>query len=142
MSEWRFTLVGMEVTAEQIARVPAENLRVSRAHFAALWAVAEELGSRPARGDQYLLGVIYTCRWLATQSVWSTVSRRWEVPTAPLTGRGHRAMPETIEAEYLAAATAPEFQRDRARGVMATLDWCWHGSRRPPLEISAPSAAG
>jgi hypothetical protein len=143
LSVWRVTLVGVEVTAERVARVPAENLRVSRSEFGALWTLAEQLGSQPARGDHYLVGVIYTCRWLAAQSVWSPVLHRWQMPAAPLTRRRHRAMPETIEQEYLAAATAPAFTHDRARGVMVTIEWSWHGSHRPPLDLStATPAAG
>jgi hypothetical protein len=45
----------MEVSAEAVAKVPGENLRVSRVDFGALWALAEQLGSLPARGDQYLI---------------------------------------------------------------------------------------
>ena len=42
--------------------------------------------------------------------------------------------------EYLAAATAAAFERERARGVMATLEWTWHGSGRPPLDMSSAAA--
>ena len=133
-------LRGVEVSAEAVARVPGENLRVSRAEFGALWAFAERLGMRPATGDKYLVGVITTCRWLAGQPVWSSVIRRWEMPAAPLTRRRHAAMPETIDEEYLAAATAAAFERERARGVMATLEWAWHGSGRPPLDMSSAAA--
>ena len=133
-------LTGVEVSAEAVARVPGENLRVSRADFGALWSTAERLGMRPATGDKYLVGVITTCRWLAGQPVWSSVIGRWEMPVAPLTRRRHSAMPETIEAEYLAAATATAFERERARGVMATLEWTWHGSGRPPLDMSRAAA--
>jgi hypothetical protein len=131
------TLDAMEVSVETLAKVPAENLRVARADFGALWAVAERLGMRPATGDKYLVGVITTCRWLAGQPVWSSVIGRWEMPVAPLSRREHSAMPETIDEEYLAAATAPAFERERARGVMATLEWAWHGSGRLPLDMSS-----
>jgi hypothetical protein len=134
-------LDGMEVSVEAVAKVPGENLRVPRADFGALWAVAERLGERPATGDKYLVGVVFTCRWLARQPVWSTIINQWEIPAAPLTRRWHSAMPETIDEEYLAAAaTAPEFERERARGVMATLEWTWHGSGRPPLDMSTAAA--
>src|SRR6266542_1316149 len=99
-------LDGMEVSVEAVARVPGENLRVTRADFGVLWAVAERLGDRPANGDKYLVGVVFTCRWLARQPVWSTIINRWEMPTAPLTRRWHSAMPETIDEAYVAAATA------------------------------------
>lgn len=131
------TLGGVEVTAELVAKVPVENMRVRLVEFGVLWARAEELGSRPARGDQYLIGVVLTCRWLAGQPVPSPLpSRRFEVPRAPLTRRLNMAMPETIDEEYMAAVTARPFERERARGVAATLEWTWHGSRRPPLDIS------
>jgi hypothetical protein len=128
----------MKVSAEAVAKVPGENLRVSRADFGALWAAAEHMGSEPAGGadDDYVVAVVWTCRWLARQPVYSRVVGRWEMPAAPLTRRRHGAMPETIDEEYLAAATASAFERERARGVMATLEWTWHGSGRPPLDMS------
>jgi hypothetical protein len=130
----------VDVSAEAVAKVPGENLRVSRAEFGELWALAECLGSQPASGNEYLVGVVYTCRWLARQAVWSPIVHRWEMPDAPLRGRHYAAMPETINAEYLAAVTARSFERELARGVMATLEWTWHGSRRPPLDLSAAAA--
>ena len=135
-------LGGMEVSAEAVAKIPAENLRVARVGFGALWAVAEHLGSQPAGGpdDDYVVAVVWTCRWLARQPVWVSFTKRWEMPAAPLTRRRHSAMPETIEAEFLAAARARAFERERARGVMATLEWTWHGSGRPPLDLSTAVA--
>jgi hypothetical protein len=61
------------------------------------------------------------------------------MPAAPVTSRKHAAMPETIEAEYLAAVSPRAPEPDVAQGVAATLEWTWHGSRRPPLDI--PHAA-
>lgn len=55
----------VEVTAEHVARVPGENLRVDRADFGALWALAEHLCDQPGPDDDYLVGVVLTCRWLA-----------------------------------------------------------------------------
>ena len=123
-----------------MARVPGENLRVSRCDFGVLWALAQRLGSQPGPDDPYLIGVLRTCQWLAGQPVWVSVIGRWEMPVTPLTRRRHAAMPETIEAEYLAAATAAAFERARARGVMATLEWTWYGSGRPPLDVSSAAA--
>jgi hypothetical protein len=137
LSEPCATLSGMTVSPDTLAKVPAENLRVSRAEFGALWGWAERLGDQPARGDQYLIGVLWTCRWLAGQPIWSRVMGRWEAPAAPLTRRRHAAMPETIEAEYMAALTARAFERERARGVAAALAWAWYGSGQPPLEASS-----
>jgi len=133
----------VQVSAEALAKVPGENLRVSRAAFGALWRLAERLGSLPRSGpdDGYVVGVVLTCEWLAGQPVWSSILRHWEMPVAPLTGRRHSAMPETIDAEYLAAATTRRpLMRERARGVMATLEWTWHGSGRPPLDMSTAAA--
>ena len=50
------------MSAEAVAKVPGENLRVSRAEFGAVWALAEHLGGQPGDGGDYLLGVILTCR--------------------------------------------------------------------------------
>jgi hypothetical protein len=49
-------------------------------------------------------------------------------------------MPETIDEEYLAAVSRRWARPELARGVVATLDWTWHGSRRPPLDISRAAA--
>jgi hypothetical protein len=137
----------VDVSAAVVAKVPGQNLRVSRAEFGAVWALAEVLGSQPYRGDDFLIGVLRTCRWLGAQPVWSSVVGRAEMPTAPCTGRRHSAMPETIDAEYLAAAAGqvprpnrPVSRPDLARGVVATLDWTWHGSRRPPFGIPYAAA--
>jgi hypothetical protein len=59
----------VEVSAEALAKVPGENLRVSRADFGALWALAQRLGSQPGPDDPYLIGVLRTCQWLAGQPV-------------------------------------------------------------------------
>jgi hypothetical protein len=133
-------LSGVQVSAEAVAKVPVENLRVSRADFGALWALAQRLGARPGPDDPFLIGVLRSCQWLAGQPVWVSFLKRWEMPVAPLTRRRHAAMPETIEAEYLAAATAAAFERERARGVMATLEWTWYGSGRPPMDLSSAAA--
>ena len=82
----------MKVSAEAVAKVPGENLRVSRADFGALWALAEHLGEQTYRGDQYLIGVLWSCQWLARQPVWVSFMKRWEMPAAPLTRRRHAAM--------------------------------------------------
>jgi len=110
----------VEVSAAAVAKVPGENLRMSQADFAALWSFAEDVGRLLTHPDDYVVGVVRTCRWLARQPVWSPIIHRWEMPGAPLTGRHLSAMPETIDAEYLAAVTAPPFERERARGVRAT----------------------
>lgn len=136
MSVLTVTLVGLMWWQMAVAKVPPENLRVSWAEFGALWAYAEQAGSQPGPDDDYLVGVVLTCRWLADQPVWSSTSGKARMPRAPFTGRSHGAMPETIDEEYLAAASRRTLRRELARGVIATLDWTWHGSHQPPLAIS------
>jgi hypothetical protein len=128
------------VSAEHIAKVPSENLRVSSADFGVLWTLAEHLGDQPGPDDDYLVGVVLTCRWLAGQPVWSAIVNRAEMPFAPVTWRQHRAMPETIDDEYLAAVSPRAAEPGIARGVAATLEWTWHGSGRPPLDLSQAAA--
>jgi hypothetical protein len=139
MSVHDVTLDGMEVSAETLAKVPGENLRVARAEFGAVWSLAEHLGRLPGDGGGFLLGVIRTCRWLADQPYWSPIDRRAVMPASPYTRQEPAAMPETIEAEYLAAVTPRGLEPELARGVAVTLEWTWHGSGRPPLDI--PHAA-
>jgi hypothetical protein len=136
------TLNGVDVTAGLVAKVPGENLRVSRAEFGAVWSLAEHRGSQPPGPDsEYLIGVLWTCRWLADQPVWSRIAGHAEMPVAPVTSHKHAAMPETIEAEYLAAVSPRAPEPEFAHGVAVTLEWAWHGSGRPPLDI-AQAAAG
>jgi hypothetical protein len=127
------------VSAEALAKVPGENLRVTRAEFGAVWSAVEHWASQPGATDYFLIGVLRTCRWLANQPVWSRVAGRAEMPKAPVTRRQHAAMPETIEAEYLAAVSPRVPEPDVAHGVAVTLEWTWHGSRRPPVDL--PHAA-
>jgi hypothetical protein len=131
---------GVDVSAEAVANVPAENLRVSRAVFGALWALAEDLGRRPGDGGRFLLGVIRTCRWLADQPFWSQVDGYAVMPTSPYTRRRRGAMPETIEEEYLASLSPRGLEPELARGVAATLGWAWYGSDHPPLGVAAAAA--
>jgi hypothetical protein len=130
----------VDVTAEHVAKVPRENLRVSRADFGALWSLAEHLGGQPGTDNDYLVGVIQTCRWLANQPVWSRVVGRAEISRAPVSWQHHAAMPETIDEEYLAAVSPRAVEPEIARGVAATLEWTWHGSGRPPLDVSHAAA--
>jgi hypothetical protein len=139
------TIGFMGVTAEQIAKVPAANIRVSREAFGRLWAYADEVATRPGVvDDHYAVGVLWTCEWLSRQPVWSSVLKRMRLQEAPVTERHHAAMPETIEAEYFAAvrrARPGETGQwaELARGVLATLEWAWHGSGKPPLEVPDPA---
>lgn len=133
----------MGVTAEQIESVPAENIHVSREDFGRVWAYADHLGTLRDTG-LYEIGVLFACEWIAAQPVWSQVSRRWEFPASPVTERHYRAMPETIDAEHLAAARASALGRtgeraELASGVAALLGWAWARAGRPPLDLPAVS---
>jgi hypothetical protein len=139
LSAARVRLLGMDESALVVAKVPGANLRVSRADFAAVWAAVEGWGGRPGPNNDYLLGVLLTCEWLAAQPVWSSVIGRAEMPAAPYTGRRHSAMPETIEAEYVAALGALRRGHGRAelaRGAAATLAWAWYGSTQVPADVA------
>ena len=141
MSALGVTLDGVEVSAEAVAQVPGENLRVPRTEFGAVWALAEHLGGQPGDGGDYLLGVILTCEWLADQPVPSVLPDRVaEMPRSPITRRLQRPMPETIESELLAAYARPGGRPELARGVAATLEWAWRGMGRPPLDVSQAAA--
>jgi hypothetical protein len=134
----------MEVPSQAVARVPGENLRVSRTEFGALWVMVERLTGRPGPDDDFLIGVLRTCRWLAGQPVRSAGLARAEMPSAPITRRSHIAMPETVEAELVAAAAAAGRCRGRpdlARGVVTTLEWAWRGTGAPPLDVLATEAS-
>jgi hypothetical protein len=134
------SLSPVDVSAEVVARVPRDNLGVSLGEFSAVWSRAERIGSRLRADDAYLVGVILTCRWLAAQPVWSAILNRAEMPMAPLTGGWDAAMPETMEAELVAAYSRRAISPARANGVAATLEWAWRGSRRAPLEVGNPAA--
>jgi hypothetical protein len=136
------TLEDVEVSAEAVSRVPAENLRVPRPEFGAVWARAEDLGGKSGDGGDYLLGVILTCEWLADQPVSSVLPNTvTEMPRSPITRRLQRPMPETIESELLSAWARRGGRPELARGVAATLEWAWRGNGRPPLDVS-PATAG
>src|SRR5262249_32023321 len=119
LSAFGVTLDSVDMLAEAVAKVPNENLRVAGAEFGALWSFAEKLAGRPGPDPDYLVGALLTCRWLASQPVWSPVTKRAEMPYAPVTWRRHAAMPETIDAEYLAAVSSRAPEPEIARGVVA-----------------------
>jgi hypothetical protein len=138
----------VDVTAADLAKVPAENLHVSRAEFAALWAAAERHQEEQARQkvvDWYGAGVVVTCRWVATAIVRSADGRQ-RPARSPVTGRTGMATPELIEAECLAAERldmqrpVPAWLAEQpgwSAAVLATLDWVWRRSGRPPFEIAS-----
>jgi hypothetical protein len=135
------TLDYVDVSAEALARVPGQNLQVSLAEFGPVWALAERFGSQPGPDDDYLIGVLRTCRWLADRPVPSVLpGRAAEMPRSPLGRRLERPMPETIESELLAAYIRPGPRRELARGVAATLEWAWRRKGRPPLDVRQAAA--
>ncbi|HWH99371.1 MAG TPA: hypothetical protein VNT27_03500 [Propionibacteriaceae bacterium] len=95
----------VRVTDSDIARIPAANIRVPPAEFAALWTTAEQLcDDQDHRGTAawYAGGVAATCEWLP-----AAVLRPGPGPPqaaySPATGRSARAYEELIEAECVAA---------------------------------------
>jgi hypothetical protein len=135
----------MEVTSDRVRRVPLENIRVSLADFGRVWALAEGVADQVE--DYYFLGVAMTCEWLADQAVPSRVEPgTMESPRCPASWGRHRAMPETIDEEYLAALRACRspmaWEAEMARGVVAALDWAWNGHRdQPPVPLPPTAAA-
>lgn len=141
MSGGRVTIEGVDVTPTDIEKIPARNIRVRRAEFVALWIAAERY--QEAHNDWYGAGVVMTCRWLATAPVRPRTGS-WYLAYAPVTERSARAFEELIEAECLAAeklamrrpvhtwlANRPGW----IDAVVATLNWAWRRSGRPPLTV-------
>ncbi len=136
----------MEVSGADVARVPAGNLRVSRDEFAVVWSAAEAHQEEQAGRhvtDWYGGGVVVTCRWVATAIV-RPPDGPWRPAKSPVTRRSNQAYEELIEAEYLAAERlamrrpVPAWLAERPgwiEAILATLDWCWHGSKHPPMEL-------
>jgi hypothetical protein len=137
----------MDMTPERVAKIPAGNLHVSREEFADVWARAEaEVERHRGALGQYLVGVVWTCEWLAGGRVPTRFSPSgWEMPRSPVRRLDVTAHPEAIEAEYAAAVrdrhSAVPRQAAKARGALATLEWAWHSSGRSPLDM-AELAAG
>jgi len=136
----------MDVTAADIAKIPAENLHVARAEFAAVWIAVEKHQDEPAyRGitDWYDAGVSVTCRWLATATV-RPEQGPWRLARSPVTRRTNRALPELIQEECLAAELlamrrpVPRWLAERpgwAESIVATLNWAWWRTGPPPFRV-------
>ena len=149
LSVVRVTLGCMEVTENDVARIPAGNLRVSRDEFAMVWAAAEQRSAaEAARGvtDWYAAGVNVTCRWLAGAVTTSSDGRR-RLPMSPVTERTATAYEELIEAEYLAAELL-DVHRPRllvsrpgwCEAIRATLRWSWRRNGPPPITLPVHAA--
>lgn len=142
----------MTVTAAQVARIPAGNLRVPREDFAAVWAAAEQRAEvQSARGvlDWYAAAVVATCEWMACTLCRPSWGRPYPAE-APATQTRASAYEELIEAEYLAAERFEEITPRRAQlqpgwgdGARATLRWAWRHQGPAPFEVPAwPVTAG
>jgi hypothetical protein len=139
----------MEVTADDVARIPVGNLRVPREEFARVWLAAERRSAdRAASGvtDWYAGGVLATCRWIATAAVRPPRGPR-RPARAPLTRTTTVAYEELIEQEYLAAELVdvrrPDLIGTRpgwCEGIRATLRWAWRHAGPPPLDHSSEMA--
>lgn len=142
----------MEVSATDIARIPAGNIRVPRQDFAAVWREAEHrneaLGAR-GESDWFNAGVCVTCRWLAATDVRPT-DGRWYLAPSPITRRTARAYEELIVAEHHEAEKlalrrpVPAWLQRRpgwVQGILATLDWAWRRNGRAPIDVSYRVAA-
>jgi len=128
-------------SAEEIARVPAENISVARAEFGAVWTAAERMSDVHPR-DWALAGVCITCRWVALAVV-KPPTGPWYLAFGPVSLTERRAYPELIEAESLAAAVQairrPEWLMAARPGwvdaVDATFAWLWRGTASPPVTV-------
>jgi hypothetical protein len=141
----RVTIDGVDVSAADIAKIPARNVRVPQADFVALWQAAERFHDEQVRRgvpDWYGAGVVETCRWLANAIVESEAGS-WPLAPSPVTGRVNVAYDELIEAECQAAerlaVSRPvparlEHRPGWIRAVVTTLNWVWRRYGRPPLE--------
>jgi hypothetical protein len=136
----------VELSAADVERIPRENLPVPRDEFVAVWALAEDL----AHDDWYAVGVVQTCRWVACARVpgLPATGGRMEPAPAPVTWDTARAHEELIELEAAHAdrklARHPHGLQGRSgylEAIVATLDWVWRGSGRPPLDVGR-SATG
>jgi hypothetical protein len=101
LSAQRVIIDGVDVSTADIAKIPAANVRVPQAEFAALWQRAERHHDEQVRRgvpDWYGAGVVMTCRWLANAIVrhlsaararWA--ERTWRAVRAARNGAGMEA---------------------------------------------------
>jgi hypothetical protein len=134
-------------SAEEIARVPAENLHVSRAEFGAVWRTAERQADEvDDRGgsDWYLAAVCITCEWVARAIVRPPDGGPGYTSHSPVRRTHRGAYAELIEEEALAAdlqlARRPvsPFLQGRpgwAEGIVATFAWFWRRTGPPPVAV-------
>lgn len=110
---------------------------------AAQWdAVRTHLERIPPREfDGYLLGVVETVEWLQDEPV--PFDGKMTMPYPPISAEAYySARHETIAEEYQAALADRHPERDEfVRGVLAVLDWAWHGNGRPPVDLERQLAS-
>jgi hypothetical protein len=144
----RATINGAEVTERDIATIPAENIRVGRKEFAALWRAAERYQESDSH-DWYGAGVVTTCRWLASAVVHRRTGSRYPA-YAPVTKRTRSAIEELIQAEYVAAEKLemrrpqPAWLQEQPgwiEAVCATFRWAWAGTGPAPLRVGECAAS-
>jgi hypothetical protein len=145
LSAERVSIDGVDVSAADIAKIPAGNVRVPRAEFVALWQRAERFHDEQVRRgvpDWYGAGVVETCRWLANTIV-GMKAGPWGLAPSPVTERMNVAYDVLIEAECLAAEKLAVSRPVPARlehrpgwieAVVTTLNWAWRRYGSPPLE--------
>lgn len=122
--------------------IAAENLRVPREEFLAVWgeATRREAGVTEAgTTDWTMAAVVATCRWMAAVPMRTALCGG--LPRSPVTLQGCRARREFIEAEWRAAQTDDRFAPVLAarpgwcEGVRATFRWAWCGEGPPPVAV-------
>ncbi|GEL26781.1 hypothetical protein PSU4_57350 [Pseudonocardia sulfidoxydans NBRC 16205] len=139
------------VTDREISRIPAGNLRVSRAAFGQLWREVEaHADNETARGASTArtAGLVLSCRWIACAT--TKVNERRFPAVRPIGQGAPLAIAELIEAEYLAAETAAAGGVGASRfaskpgyvdSVCAVLRWVWRRNGPRPVVDSGPGGA-
>lgn len=136
------------VTDREISRIPAGNLRVSRAAFGQLWREVESYAAdETARGASTArtAGLVLSCRWIACGT--TEVNGRRFPAVRPIGQGAQLAFAELIEAEYLAAETAAAGGSGAGRfaskpgyvdSVCVVLRWVWRRNGPRPVVGSSP----
>lgn len=139
----------MELKGSDFDLIRREHLRGVRRHdFALLWLTAEQrydqLKAR-RQEDNYLDGVVSTCRWIARAGVRfdEPINGRYgESARSPIGYRNVSSIEELIEREAAEAERLhargwdPPGRAGYVAGVTATFAWTWRRSHRPPIEVS------
>jgi hypothetical protein len=151
VSECCGTVICMELTTEELTRIPWANIRIPEADFVAVWTAAETAaeslrGEKTAGWDVW--GVARTCRWLAGAD--SRLDGQRFSTLSPATKCQITAYPEVIvrearRAEVLAMSDPrPRWLQSRdgyIDAVVATFRWAWGGSGCRPLPETLHAAS-